>query len=61
MLPPDEIHRLATKTRGAVGAGEGQKASCHSDLVDPDAAQHIQSKKLVQISTKRGREDAPSA
>jgi phosphomethylpyrimidine synthase len=61
VLPPDEIHRLATKTRGAVGADEGQKASCHSDYVDPDAAQHIQSKKLVQISTKRGRDDAPSA
>ena len=39
-LSPEEIHKLASKTRKAVGAGkvvEG-KASCHSDFVDPEAA-----------------------
>src|SRR5262249_43243949 len=35
VLSPDEIHRLAAKTRKAVGADAGEKASCHSDYVDP--------------------------
>jgi len=45
VLSPDEIHRLASKTRKAVGADEG-KASCHSDYVDPDAAKAVQGERL---------------
>jgi phosphomethylpyrimidine synthase len=41
VLSPEEIHRLASKTRKAVGADEG-KASCHSDYVDGDAARALQ-------------------
>jgi phosphomethylpyrimidine synthase len=48
VLSPDEIHRLASKTRKAVGAEAG-KASCHSDYVDPDAAKHL-------IAAKAGSE-----
>ena len=55
-LPPEEIHRLASKTRKALGLDEGKKASCHSDYVDPDAARHIQNEKLVQIGRKTGPE-----
>ncbi len=33
VLSPEEIHRLASKTRKAVGAESGQKAGCHSDYV----------------------------
>jgi phosphomethylpyrimidine synthase len=51
-LPPEELHRLATKTRKAVGADKGQKAGCHSDYVDPDAAEHVQTQKLVQLGKK---------
>jgi len=36
VLSPDEIHALASKTREAVGAEAGKKASCHSDYA-PDA------------------------
>ncbi|HEY4104012.1 MAG TPA: phosphomethylpyrimidine synthase ThiC [Polyangiaceae bacterium] len=50
VLSPEEIHRLASKTRKAVGA-EGSKGSCHSDYVEPTAAQQIQ-ERLVQIRTK---------
>ncbi|HEX3774290.1 MAG TPA: phosphomethylpyrimidine synthase ThiC [Polyangiaceae bacterium] len=50
VLSPEEIHRLASKTRKAVGA-EGAKASCHSDYVEPTAAQQIQ-ERLVQLRTK---------
>ena len=46
VLSPDEIHRLASKTRRTVGADAG-KASCHSDYVDGDDARQIQ---LVQLS-----------
>ena len=48
VLSPDAIHRLASKTRKAVGAEAG-KASCHSDYVDPDTAQQVQ-ERLVQVN-----------
>ena len=41
MLSPDEIHRLGTKTRRAVGADKG-KAACHSDEADSEHAREIQ-------------------
>jgi phosphomethylpyrimidine synthase len=50
VLSPDEIHRLASKTRKAVGA-DAAKASCHSDYVDPDAARAVQGERLVQLNT----------
>ncbi|MFM8475279.1 MAG: thiamine biosynthesis protein ThiC, partial [Planctomycetaceae bacterium] len=45
VLSPEEIHRLAGKTRKTLGAEQG-KASCHSDLVSSSEAQHIQ---IVQL------------
>jgi phosphomethylpyrimidine synthase len=42
VLPPEEIHRLASKTRRAVGADAGKKAACHSDVADDDSARRIQ-------------------
>jgi phosphomethylpyrimidine synthase len=38
VLSPDEIHKLAAKTKKAVGAAVGKKADCHSDYVAPDEA-----------------------
>jgi len=52
VLPPEEIHRLATKTRQAVGIAKGEKASCHSDYVEPDAARRLQEEKLVPLRRK---------
>jgi phosphomethylpyrimidine synthase len=49
VLSPDEIHKLASKTKKAVGAKVGEKASCHSDYVDPDAAKEL-------VASKAGRE-----
>ena len=46
VLSPDELHRLASKTRGDMGATTGQKAACHSDLADDDSAQQIQEQRL---------------
>jgi phosphomethylpyrimidine synthase len=55
VLSPEEIHKLAAKTKKAVGADHG-KASCHSDYVDPDAAQHVHAAKvgatLVQLDVR---------
>ncbi len=41
VLSPEEIHRLASKTRRTMGADAG-KASCHSDLTVADEAQTLQ-------------------
>jgi phosphomethylpyrimidine synthase len=49
VLSPDEIHRLAAKTRKSVGAESGQKGSCHSDYVDADSAQALQ---LVELEAQ---------
>jgi phosphomethylpyrimidine synthase len=49
VLSPEEIHQLAHKTKKAVGADNGQRAACHSDNVDADGAQQIQTSRLVQI------------
>ncbi|MFT3786373.1 MAG: phosphomethylpyrimidine synthase [Tepidisphaeraceae bacterium] len=49
VLSPDEIHKLASKTKKALGADKEHKASCHSDYVDPETAKKVQQEKLVQI------------
>ena len=48
VLSPDEIHKLANKTKQAVGAEE-TKASCHSDYVDDDQAKQIQGERLELV------------
>ena len=50
-LKPEEIHRLASKTKKAVAADVEAKASCHSDYVDADEAKRIQEATLVQLNT----------
>src|SRR5688500_14919736 len=50
VLSPDEIHKLASKVKKVVGADkEGDKASCHSDYVDPETAKAKQEEKLVTL------------
>ncbi len=51
VLSPNEIHRLASKTKTAVGAERGGKAACHSDHADDQTAQRLQEDKLVQLNT----------
>ncbi|QDT65563.1 phosphomethylpyrimidine synthase ThiC [Calycomorphotria hydatis] len=46
-LSPEEIHKLASKTKKAVGADEGKKASCHSDYVGDDKAKKVQDELVV--------------
>jgi phosphomethylpyrimidine synthase len=53
VLSPEEIHKLASKTRKAVGSAllepGKDKASCHSDYVDPETAKRLQQEKLVPL------------
>jgi phosphomethylpyrimidine synthase len=56
-LSPEEIHRLASKTRGAVSGAS--KAACHSDVVPSEAeALRVQGEKLLELRRK-GDEGAP--
>jgi len=50
VLAPEEIHRLAGKTRRAMGAGRGTKAACHSDETPDELAQHQQSRELDPVT-----------
>jgi phosphomethylpyrimidine synthase len=54
VLSPEEIHKLASKTKREMGKAakqqsskeeEAAKLSCHSDYVDPETAQRIQAEK----------------
>ncbi len=49
VLSPDEIHKLASKVKKVVGADAENKASCHSDYVDPETAKKVQQEKLVTL------------
>ena len=42
VLSPEEVHRLASKTRKAVGAEVGVKAACHSEVADGASAREVQ-------------------
>jgi phosphomethylpyrimidine synthase len=50
VLTPGELHRLASKTRTAMGADESEKAACHSELTGQDDAQDLQEKGVDPIS-----------
>ncbi len=47
VLSPEEVHRLATKTRKGMHADEA-KAACHSDMTDAEKAQQLQ---VVELGT----------
>ena len=51
VLSPEEIHKLAAKTK-AVVPHKTDKAACHSDYVDTDQAQQLQQSALVELETR---------
>ncbi|MBW2224690.1 MAG: phosphomethylpyrimidine synthase ThiC, partial [Deltaproteobacteria bacterium] len=56
-LSPEELHRLAGKTKSAVG--DTEKAACHSDVVRSESeALRVQGEKLLQLRRK-GTQGAP--
>ncbi len=52
VLSPDEIHRLADKTRDAMKAQSGDKAFCHSDRLGDEESRQVQESRLG----KKGRD-----
>jgi phosphomethylpyrimidine synthase len=50
VLAPEEIHRLASKTRRAMGAERGHKAACHSDAAGDREAREQQSERLDPVT-----------
>jgi len=48
VLSPEEIHKLASKTKTKMKAGQ-DKANCHSDYVDTEAAQEIQKQEVIEL------------
>lgn len=49
VLSPEEIHRLASKTKRAVGLEAGARPDCHSDTVPSEQARRFQSERLVTL------------
>jgi phosphomethylpyrimidine synthase len=58
VLPPEEVHRLASKTRSAVGAEHGAKAACHSDYSTDEGAIRHQKERLVALRVPARAADA---
>jgi len=48
VLSPDELHRLASKTKS--GMASEPKAECHSDYVDREAAARLQEERLDPVT-----------
>jgi phosphomethylpyrimidine synthase len=48
VLSPEEIHRLAHKTKDVMGAS-GERPSCHSEVTDPSRARTLQRERLVTL------------
>ncbi|MBN2191670.1 MAG: phosphomethylpyrimidine synthase ThiC [Polyangiaceae bacterium] len=49
VLTTEELHRLAAKTRDAVGIARGKKAACHSDVGEGDVAKTAQQAALTEL------------
>lgn len=51
VLSPEEVHRLAAKTKKVMVSEAADKAVCHSDYVDPETARKLQEKQgdLVEL------------
>jgi phosphomethylpyrimidine synthase len=50
VLSPEEIHRLAGKTRRAMGGARGERAACHSELSSEQKAHELQGDKLDPVT-----------
>ena len=50
VLSPDEIHRLAHKTRHAMAGERGEKAACHSEATVAEDAKRLQAARLDPLT-----------
>ncbi|MFT7579863.1 MAG: phosphomethylpyrimidine synthase [Myxococcota bacterium] len=51
VLTPEEIHKLAAKTKSAVGVQAETKATCHSDVAESETAHALQAERLGDVNT----------
>jgi phosphomethylpyrimidine synthase len=58
VLNPEEIHRLASKTRQTMAA-DGQKASCHSDTADAEEAHRLQEQHVTTVQSETSTSETP--
>jgi phosphomethylpyrimidine synthase len=49
VLDPAQLHKLAAKTKKAMGAKPHDKAACHSDYVESDTAKQLQNERLPVV------------
>jgi phosphomethylpyrimidine synthase len=49
VLSPEQIHKLASKTKAAMTSDASDKAACHSDYVDPEEAKRLQQDSLPMV------------
>ncbi|HEY5659039.1 MAG TPA: phosphomethylpyrimidine synthase ThiC [Myxococcota bacterium] len=50
VLRPEEIHRLANKTRSAMQAEPDRPAACHSERASPERARELQQRELDPVT-----------
>jgi phosphomethylpyrimidine synthase len=50
VLTPEELHRLARKTKRAMTADSGERAACHSDAASSEKAHALQSRELDPVT-----------
>lgn len=50
VIPAEQIVKLARKTREVVGAQQGKKAACHSDVAAEEAAKRVQQQRLGVVA-----------
>jgi phosphomethylpyrimidine synthase len=50
VLAPEEIARLAHKTRRAMGAAPGARAECHSEVAGAEQARRLQVQRLDPLT-----------
>ena len=60
VLSAAEVHRLASKTRQAMGADQG-KAGCHSDATDDESAEALQHQQLDPVTLEPLADSAASS
>lgn len=53
VLSPDQIHKLASKVKQEMTDKEQDKASCHSDYVEPEEAQQMQTSKALPVLNQK--------
>jgi len=59
VLSPEELHRLASKTREGMGGVRGERAACHSDRADEGAAQRLQEERLDPVTLAPIQQSSP--